>query len=306
VSAWTSGLSVAEFACLRAAGFQPVGQVTGNAVLNFAWWTKDGRRPGQGLRQQYPSRFINLPPGRLMQAYAETLYLGRRLAAQRMAAQCTAAGGDGVVAIRTAVAPYPGNREARQFTAAGTAVRAAGDVRAPEPFLAHMSAQDFGKLITSGWIATSIAIGTAVSQGRWPGALAPRRWDDSGRELEPWTNAVNAARAEARDRLAADAGRTGGEGVVLASMDMHAGVFNSGPWRGAGGYCIIEVTFVGTAIAAFGFSARPGRLALPVIDQRATAPPSTTPVTTPVRNGADPAGRNSDRPRPLTTLRDQA
>jgi Putative heavy-metal-binding len=106
MSVWSAGPDAAEVACLREAGFQPVGRVTGCAVLNFAWWNHDISSPGTQLRSRYPREY-NLDLGRRSEAYARLLYQGRRAAAERMAAQCAALGGDGVVGIRVDVAPYP-------------------------------------------------------------------------------------------------------------------------------------------------------------------------------------------------------
>src|SRR5258708_7324714 len=84
----------------------------GCAVLNFAWWSHHIAAPGMRLRTRYPREY-NLDLTRRSRAYARLLSRGRRTAAERMAAQCTALGGDGVVGIRIDVAPCPGDRRAR-------------------------------------------------------------------------------------------------------------------------------------------------------------------------------------------------
>jgi uncharacterized protein YbjQ (UPF0145 family) len=249
MSVWASGPDVAELACLRGAGFQPTGRVTGCAVLNFAWWNHEIGIPNR-LRSPYLRKY-NLDLWRRSEAYAGLLYAGRRAAARRMADQCTALGGDGVVGIRIEVTPYLGDRRARQFTATGTAVRAAGTLRATSPFLAALSAQDFARLMRAGWVPADIAVGTACTWESWSSGTAPRRWDDGNRELERWTEAVALAREQARDKMRADAARSGADGVVLGAMDTHATVHHLGPWRGTGGYCIAEATLIGTAIAQF-------------------------------------------------------
>ncbi len=254
--AWSSGPDVAELACLRAAGFEPVGRVTGCAVLNFAWWNEDVAAPRR-LRPLYPREYNNLDLWRRASAYAELLYQGRRAAAERMAGQCTALGGDGVVGVRIETALYPGDKRAREFTATGTALRAAGSLRAASPFLAALTAQDFAKLMHSGWVPADIVVGTACTWDSWSSGTAPRRWDDGNRELERWTEAVAFAREQARDQMHADAARTGADGVVQGAMETHATVHNLGPWRGAAGYCIAEATLIGTAIAQFRPTASP-------------------------------------------------
>jgi uncharacterized protein YbjQ (UPF0145 family) len=157
----------------------------------------------------------------------------------------------GLVGIRIDVAPYPGDKRARQFVATGTAVRAAGSLRTSSPFLAGLSAQDFTKLMLAGWVPADIAVGTACTWGSWSSGTAPRRWDDGNRELERWTEAVALAREQARDQMQADVARSGADGIVLGAMDTHVTVHELGPWRSAGGYCVAEATCIGTAIAQF-------------------------------------------------------
>ena len=254
MSVWASGPDVAELACLREVGFRPVGRVTGCAVLNFAWWNQEEIGVPRPVRAPYPREF-NLDLRRRSEAYARLLYSGQRAAAERMAARCAALGGDGVVGVRVDVAAYPGDERARQFTATGTAVRAAGSLRASSPFLAGLTAQDFTKLMLAGWVPADIAVGTACTWRSWSSGTAPRRWDDGNRELERWTEAVALAREEARDQMQADAAHSGADGVVLGAMDTHVTVHKMGPWRGAGGYCVAEATFTGTAMAQFRSSA---------------------------------------------------
>jgi uncharacterized protein YbjQ (UPF0145 family) len=250
---------------LRAAGFEPVGQVMGNAVLNFAWWNEEAG-PIRRFRPLYPQRFNGLRLAPRMSAYADLLYGGRRAAVDRMVAHCAALGGDGVVGVHMEVAPYPGDERAQQFTALGTAVRAAGNIRPAAPFASHLSAPDFTKLISAGWVPASIVFGVAVCEGSWSASSAPRRWGDVNRELRAWTDAITRARAEARDVLAADAARVGGDGVLFADADLQAGVHTYGPRGTGGGYCVAEATFAGTVIAAFGRTASPHPRVIPVAE----------------------------------------
>jgi hypothetical protein len=166
-------------------------------VLNFAWWSHDIAAPGRRLRASYPREY-NLDLTRRSEAYARLLRQGRRAAAERMAAQCTALGGDGVVGISIAVAPYPGDKRAWQFTAMGTAVRAAGTLRAASPFLAGLTPQDFTKLIDAGWVPADIAIGTACTWDSWSSGTAPRRWDDA---TENWSTGPKLSPSRASRRV---------------------------------------------------------------------------------------------------------
>src|SRR5690242_1507051 len=98
---WSSALSTGEFAALRAVGFAPVGQVMGSAVYHLGrkgryWgyhdclftssWLSSGRRPSVALSGR----------GAPSAGLVKVLDQARRSALDRMAAECSALGGDGV------------------------------------------------------------------------------------------------------------------------------------------------------------------------------------------------------------------
>jgi hypothetical protein len=219
MSVWASGPDVAELACLRGVGFRPVGRVAGCTVLNFAWWNEEEIGVPRRLRAPYSQEF-NLDLWRRSEAYARLLYQGQRAAAERMAAQCAALGGDGVVGIGIDVAPYPGDKRARQFTATGTAVRAAGSLRTSSPFLAGLSAQDFTKLMIAGWMPADIAVGTACTWGscrrklrRAAGMTATVNWS-GGPKRSPSHASRRATRCRPMWRAAEPTGLSWGHGYA--------------------------------------------------------------------------------------------
>src|SRR5262252_501964 len=178
---WGSSLTSGEFAALRSAGFEPVGQVFGAAVYAAgaasgsgcpaAGGSAGGGMPGasaaQVQRRGSPALF-----GPLVQA----MYQARRTAIGRMTAECARLGGHGVVGVRLSGGSFP--LGGLKFTAIGTAVRAPGvaDGRR-EPFTADLSGQDFAKLIMAGWVPAGLALGisigsrhddrTTTRQARW-------------------------------------------------------------------------------------------------------------------------------------------
>ena len=138
----------------------------------------------------------------------------------RMAAECAALGGDGVVAVKLTIAPFQGAAHRLEFQAIGTAVRAAGHVRPGRVFLSHLSGQEFAKLIESGWVPVDLVIGASVGVrhddwhvNRSIGAFAPAQRSAAGR-----ARLVHPARA--RVHLRADATRTGADGVVVSDVDL--------------------------------------------------------------------------------------
>jgi uncharacterized protein YbjQ (UPF0145 family) len=262
---WASSLTVDEFAALRSAGFEPVGQVMGSTVHNLAWWYGSAvdcgyRRGvlGAGTARTVTSGMRGAWGG--YGAYVDTLYRARHTAMGRMAAECSALGGDGVVAVRLTIAPFEGAAHHLEFQAVGTAVRAAGSVRPGRVFLSHLSGQDFGKLIETGWVPVDLVLGASIGvrhddwRVNWStGTFAPAQ------EVGGWTELVSITRHEARDHLLTDAARTGADGVVLSSVDLQ--VHRRECRYGGDGQHdhVVETTVLGTAIAEFATEHRPVR-----------------------------------------------
>jgi uncharacterized protein YbjQ (UPF0145 family) len=164
---WTSSLSVNEFAGLRSRGFEPVGQVMGSTVHNLGWWYGSridcgyrGGLFGSGSSITVTSGMRGAWAG--YSTYVDTLYQARHTAMNRMAAECAALGGDGVVAVELTIAPFRGAAHHLEFQAVGTAVRALGNVRPGRVFMSHLSGQEFAKLIETGWVPVDLVMGASV------------------------------------------------------------------------------------------------------------------------------------------------
>jgi uncharacterized protein YbjQ (UPF0145 family) len=261
---WTSSLSVNEFAALKATGFEPIGQVMGSAVHNLGWWYGGrmdcGRRGGLFTA----STAITITSG--MQGawsgygmYIKTLYQARHAAMGRMAAECAALGGDGVVGVRLEVVPFMGAAHHLEFQAFGTAIRAQGDMRPGRPFLSHLSGQDFAKLIETGWVPVDLVMGSSIGirhddwRTQWSGGrFAPNQ------EVAGWTDLVARTRNEARHHLLIDTARTGAEGVVLDTADFTVHERECQYAEGQRDHTV-ETTFIGTAVVAFQKTHQPQR-----------------------------------------------
>lgn len=274
--AWGSALSCQELAAIGSAGFAPVGQVFGAAV--YAAGSASGANcpgtqvsaggivpapsAGQVAGRDDPGSFLPL---------VEAMYQARHAAIDRMAAECAALGGHGVVGVRLSRTPYPLGGLA--FTAIGTAVRAAGAGTAPGaangsrvPFTSDLSGQDFAKLIVAGWVPAGVALGIAVTARHDDRATTrqARLWSRNA-EMAGWTELVNQSRKDARRRLDDDVRRLGAEGVVTADMRMQVRVRDCPVATGRRDH-IVEVTLVGTAIARFAAAGhRPAGPALAVM-----------------------------------------
>jgi uncharacterized protein YbjQ (UPF0145 family) len=233
---WGSALTSGEFAAIRSAGFEPVGQVLGAAVY----------AAGAASGSSCPGSF-----GPLVQA----MYQARHAAIDRMTTECAQLGGHGVVGVRLCLGSFPlGGLE---FTAIGTAVRAPAAARGPgEPFTSDLCGQDFAKLIMAGWVPAGLALG--ISIGSWHDDRATGRqvrWGAGNAEVAGWTELVNASRREARRQLEGEVRRLGAEGVVIAAMQLRVSQRACPVVVGRHDH-LVEATLIGTAIARF---SRPGR-----------------------------------------------
>jgi uncharacterized protein YbjQ (UPF0145 family) len=249
---WGSVLACQELAAVGSVGFAPVGQVFGAAVYD-AGAASGSSCPGApgGGRPVPPAGRV---PGRGdpggFGPLVEAMYQARRAAVDRMAAECAALGGHGVVGVRLSRGPFAlGGLE---FTAVGTAVAAAGAGAGPRvPFTCAVSGQDFARLVMAGWVPAGLVLGIAIGARHDDRATArqARPWSGNA-EVAGWTALVTRARQEARGRLEDDVRRLGAEGVVIAGMRMRARERDCPVAVGRRDH-IVEVTLTGTAIAGF-------------------------------------------------------
>ena len=270
---WGSALTSEEFAAVRSAGFEPVGQVFGAAVYSAgsaSGYSCPGARGSSG--DGTPARSATPAPegaqaseatpasgrggagsfGPLVQA----MYEARHAAIDRMTAECARLGGHGVVGVRLSQGSFP--LGGLQFKAIGTAVRAPGDAPGPRaPFSSDLSGQDFAKLIMTGWVPAGLALGISIRSRHDDRTVARQtRWGSANAEVAGWTELVTQSRQEARRDLEADVRRLGAEGVVIAAMRMRVRERDCPVAVGRRDH-IVEATLIGTAIVRF---ARTGRL----------------------------------------------
>jgi uncharacterized protein YbjQ (UPF0145 family) len=240
---WGSALTADEFAAIRGAGFEPVGQVFGATVYSSGSagiYRCPGTPPGGGSLASF---------GPLVQA----MYEARRVAIDRMVRQCAELGGHGVVGVRLTQGDF--RLGGLEFTAIGTAVRAPG-AGPCAPFTSDLSGQDFAKLVMAGWVPAGLALGIAVGARHDDRATTRQtRWTAGNVEVAGWTELVGHCRHEARRALDGDVRELGADGVVIAAMRMRVRARDCPVTVGRHDH-VVEATLVGTAIAAF---SRPGR-----------------------------------------------
>jgi uncharacterized protein YbjQ (UPF0145 family) len=244
---WSSALSTDEFAAIKSAGFDPVGQVLGAAVFNVGYRGGYGcpsyssfgsysrfAGPRWGGYQAAVTAVSSSGSGAAYAPLVRTLYDARHAAIGRMAAECAQLGGHGVVGVLLTVGQFPAG--GLEFKAIGTAIRAPGAMPLARPFTSDLSGQDFAKLIADGVVPVGLALGISIGA----------RHDDL----------INMTRHDARDQLRRDVGGMGAEGVVIQRMDMRIGEHECPAQEGARDH-LAEVTIIGTAIAHFTKSKRP-------------------------------------------------
>ncbi|HVT66482.1 MAG TPA: heavy metal-binding domain-containing protein [Trebonia sp.] len=251
---WGSSLTSDEFAAVRSSGFEPVGQVLGAAVYNVGYTGGYGCPGAWGgynfgwapaARTQVSSRGGYGSFGPLV----KTMYEARRTAISRMVAECAELGGHGVVGVRLSIGQFPAG--GLEFKAIGTAVRAPMTPPLRHPFTSDLSGQDFAKLVHSGWMPAGLVLGITIAARHddWR-TVGQTRWSAGNTEVNAWTELVNDARHDARQQLAADVSRLGGEGVVVASMDLQVRERECPAQEGARDH-IVEAVNIGTAIVRF-------------------------------------------------------
>ncbi|MQY39847.1 hypothetical protein SRB17_78750 [Streptomyces sp. RB17] len=263
---WSSALSTGEFAALRAVGFEPVGQVMGSAVYHVG---RSGRYWGYhdclygGMQYAFssaPAPTALSGRGAPSAGLVEVLDRARRSALDRMTAECSALGGDGVVAAQLTVAPFVAQPNCLEFKVIGTAVRAAGAVRAPQPFTCHLDGQGFAKLMTAGWVPVELLYGMSVGvrHDDYTTRAQTRSWSNT--EVGGWSELVGAVRSDARAHLRAQTGRRGGDGVILSAGRLR--IWGEPCMRGSNSDQqdhVAEATLLGTTVARFTAREEPPR-----------------------------------------------
>ncbi len=257
--AWESAPSADGFGAIRSVGFEQAGQVFGAAVYQLSA-TAGVSCPGTGARSpdaspDAPERTLAVASGPGIHGpaarIAQALYHGRRMAIDRMAAECADLGGHGIVGASVQVREIPADSltaGAVEFKVIGTAVRASGCPPLARPFASGLSGQDFAKLVMAGWMPAGIALGISVAalhdDGRTTG---PGRWGTRNAEVPAYTDLIVKVRQDARSRLERAVRRLGADGVVSGmTLRVHGDACRRG-----GTDHLAEAVITGTAVVQF-------------------------------------------------------
>jgi uncharacterized protein YbjQ (UPF0145 family) len=260
--AWSSGLSVADFASCLDMGMEPVGFVQGYAVMQWSWWMTTGgmgsgmggfgafgggwaggsQRHGQYVEQwQCPHGFVSAEH-RMYGANYELTWLedswatGWGLAVQRMIDEAKEMGATGIVGVVDAMQPLVGGGTV-EFRASGTAV-VVPDAPHPEtPFSTYLSGQRLAKLIEAGFAPVSVVatmsairmLGYCITHYQLAGSTVGS-WYGAGAggvsgvgPVDQVNRAEAAARRVARERVRAQLGSDVLHGATLERSEREIG-----------------------------------------------------------------------------------
>ncbi|MDX3852159.1 heavy metal-binding domain-containing protein [Streptomyces sp. AK02-01A] len=263
---WSSALSTGEFASIRSVGFEPVGQAMGSAVYHVGragrnWGFYDCLYLGAGFALAAAPGPVALSGADApSKGLVEVLDEARGAALGRLAAECTALGGDGVVAAELTMAPFPSQPNCLEFKVIGTAVRARGDVRSPRPFTCHLDGQGFAKLVSAGWVPVELLVGMSIGVRHDDFGTRSQALTWHNTEVGAWSELVGEVRADARHQMELQGLRRGGDGIILASGDlriMRQSCVRASRMGSEAEDHRAEATMVGTTVARF--QARAGR-----------------------------------------------
>lgn len=243
----SSFLTVPAAVSLASAGLQPVGDVMGCRVEYLGWRGYGGcgyatAYGGLGLGgPAAPAAFSGFRP------YVDAVYRGYDSALERMLAEASGIGADGVVGVVVTARSMAANT--REFSVRGTAVRAASRHRPATPFVTDLDGADVLKLLRAGWVPVRIALGIAVAirHDDFRTQNQASLWSGNT-EVSGYTELVQHARAGARQRFAERAAAAGAEGALVS--DLRLRVFEIEPADGHRDH-VAEATVLGTAVARF-------------------------------------------------------
>ena len=179
--------------------------------------------------------------------YVDALYRGYDTALARMVTEAQAMGADGIVGVRLSVEHL--GQDNREFVALGTAVRGAGPVHPPRPFVTDLAGADVAKLLHAGWVPVSIAFGisVAVRHDDYATRSQASAWGYNT-EVSGYTELVQYVRHDARARFAEHAAGAGAEGAIVSHMGLH--VWEREPSEGHRDH-VAESTIFGTTLVRF-------------------------------------------------------
>ena len=252
--AFTSGLTVPDFAACLQMGLEPVGFVQGFCVMQWQWYGMGspfggfGRLGGFGVPYpggtrgyseswQCPHGFVSAEHRGWGQNYEQTWIedawgTGFTSAYQRMIEEASAAGAHGVVGVFDATEPLAG-QSVLEFRVQGTAVTVSGGGLPADgrPWTTYLAGQRLAKLIEAGYAPVSIAASVA-SVRVWANCITSYLTDGTspvwagqgaGIEIEQTAKAGMAVRRIARENVRSQLGGDSLHGASMSTSERELG-----------------------------------------------------------------------------------
>lgn len=208
-AAFTSDLSVADFALCAQLGLQPLAQVMGSSVYQVGF---------ESSRWPYASE------GGLMfelQTQSDAWNQVRELALGRLAQEATRVGADAVIGVDIRTGTHDFAEGGVEQVVIGTAIRHTRDPRQrAAPVLTELSVADYAKLLQAGveplgivaWSSVFFVLATGETQAM--GGLSGRLLYPMNQELAGYTQGIYEARETVVARMTGQAERLGASGVI--------------------------------------------------------------------------------------------
>lgn len=204
--AFTSDLSVSEFALVRRHRLEPLTQVMGSSVYHVGW---------QYLNQSIWGNTIQE-----LTVLADAYNDCRVRALDRLRQEAELAGADAVVGVRITAARYDWGSDLVEFQAIGTAVRAPALGTRAGPALTNLSGQEVALLLDGGYVPLGVVGATSVFYGQmwtWGQSMPLGRggfWSIGNVEYQGATRTWYTARHAVLERLRSDAAALGAAGII--------------------------------------------------------------------------------------------
>ncbi len=260
---WGSGLSVAELASVKRAGFEPLGLVMGSSIYQLMPMYSL-RYPGpfyntvRGFSKTYPCPHgygLGFGGGHVggfnweQTYYEQGVEEAYQLAHGRLIEEARSLGAHGVIGARVTfrhLSSYEGQAAGRvvEFTVVGTAVHCPGVPPLETPFTSHLSGQGLTKLISAGLVPASLVLSVGAVQVLAGCQVSFANQSFANVELTQYSEAIDQSREVASRRLEASSGHTG-EGVIGVDLNL------------AGGRELTEMILLGTSVRRFSDSPLP-------------------------------------------------
>jgi hypothetical protein len=247
--AFTSGLSVPDFAACLQMGLEPVGFVQGYCVMQWQWYgmglsfggygQQYGPATGGGYSESFPCPhgMVSAEHRAWGQNYEQTWVefawsTGFTSAYDRMVAEATDVGAHGIVGVVDSSQPLT-DMGVLEFRVQGTAVKVAGGPppAGGEPWTTYLAGQRLAKLVEAGYAPVSLAASVAsvrvwancVTENLTEGSNSMYSVASPGSEIDQTVKAHAVVRRLARQRVREQLGHDSLHGAAMSTTARELG-----------------------------------------------------------------------------------